>query len=294
MIAIDLYIEQKRNIINQAIRRYLPQSGPSTVIDAISYSLGAGGKRLRPILVIAAAETIGAEESSVIDVACALEFIHTYSLIHDDLPAMDNSNLRRGKPTCHCVYGEAIAILAGDALLTRAFEIMAIYGMQEGREKKAIRIIAELANAAGVAGMIGGQVLDLEAEGSVPALAEIERIAMLKTGALLKAAIMSGAIVADASEKQQESLAAYADNIGPAFQIVDDLLDYESTTETLGKPAGADEIRSKANYPALFGSAEARKKAEELYALAVASLEDLNRPTELLSELARIMVYRNM
>ncbi|MCJ7806527.1 MAG: polyprenyl synthetase family protein [Clostridia bacterium] len=293
MIDIDLYIEQKRSIINQAIRRYLPQTGPTTVIDAIRYSLEAGGKRLRPILVIAVAETIGADVSSTIDVACALEFIHTYSLIHDDLPAMDNSNLRRGKPTCHCVYGEAIAILAGDALLTRAFDTIAKYGMQEGREKKAIRIIAELANAAGTAGMIGGQVLDLEAEGSVPALAEIERIAMLKTGALLKAAIMSGAIAADASEKQQKTLAAYAGNIGPAFQIVDDLLDYESTAETLGKPAGADEIRAKATYPALFGSAEARKKAEDLYARAVVSLEDLNRPTALLSGLARIMVYRN-
>ncbi|MCJ7806375.1 MAG: polyprenyl synthetase family protein [Clostridia bacterium] len=293
MIDIDLYIEQKRDIINQAIRRYLPQAGPTAVIDAISYSLEAGGKRLRPILVIAVAETIGVEVNSAIDVACALEFIHNYSLIHDDLPAMDNSNLRRGKPTCHCVYGEAIAILAGDALLTRAFEIIAKYGMQEGREKKAIQIIAELAKASGVAGLIGGQVLDLEAEGSVPVLAEIERIAMLKTGALLKTAIISGAIVADASEKQQEALAAYADNIGPAFQIVDDLLDYESTAETLGKPAGADEIRCKATYPALFGAAKARQKAEELYALAVTSLKDLSRPTELLGELARIMVYRN-
>jgi geranylgeranyl diphosphate synthase, type II len=262
------------------------------VTDALKYSLGAGGKRLRPILTIAVAETIGAEDDSVIDLSCALEYLHTYSLIHDDLPAMDNSDLRRGRPTCHRVYGEAVAILTGDALLTMAFEIVAKYGMQEGREKKAIQIIAELASASGVSGMIGGQVLDLEAEGARLSLPEIERIAVMKTGALIKAAIVCGAIAADATLEQNKVLYTYANKIGPAFQIVDDLLDYESTTEELGKPTGSDQVRFKATFPAILGLEEARKKAENLYYQAITALEDLNRPAELLTGLAERMVFR--
>lgn len=260
--------------------------------DALKYSLGAGGKRLRPILTIAVAETIGTVEDSVIDLSCALEYLHTYSLIHDDLPAMDNSDLRRGRPTCHRVFGEAVAILTGDALLTMAFEIVAKYGMQEGREKKAIQIIAELASASGVSGMIGGQVLDLEAEGARLSLPEIERIAVMKTGALIKAAIVCGAIAADATLEQNKALYTYANKIGPAFQIVDDLLDYESTTEELGKPTGADQVRFKATFPAILGLEEARKKAENLYDQAITALEELNRPAELLTGLAKRMVFR--
>lgn len=294
MIDIEQYLEIKRKKINNELVLSLPQTGPASVIEAINYSVEAGGKRLRPILTIAVAETLGAEEDSVIALACALEYLHTYSLIHDDLPAMDNSDLRRGKPTCHRVYGEAIAVLAGDALLTLAFETIAKYGLREGRESKAIQIIIELAAASGVAGMIGGQVLDLEGEGAALTLPEIENIAVKKTGALLKAAIIIGAISADGTAAQKDALAAYADNIGPAFQIVDDLLDCESTTEDLGKPAGADQARNKATFPAILGIDEARKQVEYLYSRAVAALDDLDRPTDLLEALARCMIYRNM
>jgi len=294
VIDIEQYLEIKRKKINNELVLSLPQTGPASVIEAINYSVEAGGKRLRPILTIAVAETLGAEEDSVIALACALEYLHTYSLIHDDLPAMDNSDLRRGKLTCHRVYGEAIAVLAGDALLTLAFETIAKYGLREGRESKAIQIIIELAAASGVAGMIGGQVLDLEGEGAALTLPEIENIAVKKTGALLKAAIIIGAIAADGTAAQKDALAAYADNIGPAFQIVDDLLDCESTTEDLGKPAGADQARYKATFPAILGIDEARKQAEYLYSRAVAALDDLDRPTDLLEALARCMIYRNM
>ena len=292
MIEIGKYLEQEKAKIDRALAERMPRSAPAAVVDAMRYSLEAGGKRLRPILALAVAETLGAEDESIIDVACALEYIHTYSLIHDDLPAMDNSDLRRGKPACHRVYGEAVAILAGDALLTLAFETIACYGSRAGREKRAIRITGELAGAAGVEGMIGGQVLDLEAEGAAPDAAQVDKIAIMKTGALLRAAVVCGAIAANASEKQIKVLNAYASRIGPAFQIIDDLLDYESTTAELGKPAGADQILSKATYPALLGSEEARRRAEALYTDAVSALDKLDRPSGLLKELANKMIYR--
>lgn len=274
------------------MKNYLPVTGPSAVYDAVLYSIEAGGKRLRPILTIAVAETIGADEDSVIDVACAMEYLHTYSLIHDDLPAMDDSNLRRGRPTCHCVYGEAVAILAGDALLTLAFETVAGYGIQKKEEKKAVQITAAMAAASGIKGMIGGQLLDLEAEGSDLSLTEIEQIAVMKTGALIKAAILCGAIAADTTAEQYKALSAYADKIGPAFQIVDDLLDYESTPEDLGKPTGADQSRSKATYPALLGVDKAREYAEGLYLEALEALAALNCPAGILAALAKKMVFR--
>ena len=292
MINIEDYLQRKQDLINQALDEYLSFTGPAAVLSAMRYSIEAGGKRLRPILTIAVAESLGNENDAIIDVACALEMIHTYSLIHDDLPAMDNSSLRRGKPTGHLVYGEAVAILAGDALLTLAFEIAAKYGLQKGRAEKAIQIVAEMSTAAGAAGMIGGQVLDLEAESAETSVEVIEKIAEMKTGALLRAAVLCGAIAADASVVQLKALTAYADNIGPAFQIVDDLLDYESMIEELGKPVGADQVHFKATYPALLGNAEARQRAESFYQNALAALEDLNCTTELLSELARKIVYR--
>jgi len=292
MIEIGQYLERKKVLIDRELAERLPQSGPTLVSDAMRHSLEAGGKRLRPILVLAAADTLGSEDSSIIEVACALEYVHTYSLIHDDLPAMDNSDLRRGKPSCHRVYGEALAILAGDALLTLAFELIANYGRQGGKGTKAVKIMAELAAAAGVTGMIGGQVLDLEAEGSDPTLEKVENIAKMKTGALLRAAILCGAIAADASSEQMRALNIYASKIGPAFQIIDDLLDYEGTTEELGKPAGADQTRLKATYPALLGPEEARRRAEILYNDALKALESLDCPAELLSGLAEKMIYR--
>jgi geranylgeranyl diphosphate synthase, type II len=281
-------------LINDSLVKNLPQAGPALVLEAMRYSIEAGGKRLRPVLVIAVAETMGLEDDSIVDLASSLEYIHTYSLIHDDLPAMDNSDLRRGKPTCHRVYGEAIAILAGDALLTLAFETAAKYGKQNGKTENALRIIKELAVASGTAGMVGGQVLDLEAEKIKPELAQINGISEMKTGALLKAAVLCGAIAAGAAESEEKALTVYAENIGIAYQIVDDLLDCESTVEILGKPTGADRARSKATYPAVLGIEEAKKRAEDLYSRSITALGDINRPTDLLESLAKKMVFRKM
>ncbi len=292
MIDIDQFLEHEKEIINRALINNLPVVEHSVVNEAMRYSLNAGGKRLRPILTIAAAKTLGSEDESIIEVACALEYIHTYSLIHDDLPAMDDSKLRRGKPTCHCVYDDAVAILAGDGLLTLAFETVAKYGSRAGYEKKAIGILAELTDAAGVNGMIGGQTLDLAAEGNNLSLDEIDKISLMKTGVLLRAAVVCGGIAADASESQLKALSAFALNIGSAFQVVDDLLDYESTSEEMGKPAGADQVRAKATYPAVLGLDGARKRAEALYEQALTALDDLGRPTEILREIAKKLVYR--
>ncbi len=292
MIDIDQYLKEKQAIVNQVIKSYLPQSGPPVIREAMCYSLEAGGKRLRPILTLAVADTIGFENNSVLDVACAIEMIHTYSLIHDDLPAMDDSDLRRGKPSCHRVYGDAMAILAGDGLLTLAFEVLARFGYRENNADKALRITAELAAASGVNGMIGGQVLDLEAEGNKLTLSELNDLSARKTGALLKASVLCGGIAADASSEQLEVLDVYATKLGTAFQIVDDLLDWESTAEDLGKPTGADQIRYKPTYPSVLGPEKAREYAEMLYEQAVVSIEGLNRSTNILEELAKRLIFR--
>lgn len=292
MIDIDAYLENKREEVNHSLFQFLPVGAPSVLNAAMRYNLEAGGKRLRPVLTLATAEAIGTGDESVINVACAVEMIHTYSLIHDDLPAMDDSDLRRGAPTCHKVYGEAVAVLTGDAFLTLAFQIIARYGMIEGNAEKAIKITAELAEAAGTKGMIGGQVFDLLAEGRDLALDDVERIASLKTGALLKASVICGAIASGASKNQVKLLEEYAGSIGTAFQIIDDLLDYEGTRDEIGKPVGTDQARLKATYPALLGIEKARSKAEELYLDALGALEKLDCPTELLAALAHKLVYR--
>jgi geranylgeranyl diphosphate synthase, type II len=292
MIDIDRYLENEKEKINKALGYYLPDNAPTAVISAMRYSLEAGGKRLRPILTIAVAESLGNLNQDLYTLACAVEMIHTYSLIHDDLPAMDNSNLRRGKPTCHRIYGDAVAILAGDALLTLAFQLVSQFGKGEERADQANRISAELAAAAGAAGMIGGQILDLEAEGSEPTLEQIERISELKTGALIRAAVISGAIASNASDQEINALAAYAESCGKAFQVVDDLLDLEGKREDLGKPAGADLARLKATYPALLGTDGAKRMAETLYHEAINALAPLSCNPEILTEIARKLVYR--
>ena len=293
MVNIEEYLQEKRNSVNIALINQLPQQSPPAIAEAMRYSLEAGGKRLRPILTLAASETITTVDDDLVNLACALEYIHTYSLIHDDLPAMDDSNLRRGKPTCHCVYGDALAILAGDALLTLAFEAVARYGQLEGNAEKAVKITALLSKSAGMGGMIGGQVLDLEAEGKELSIREIENISELKTGALLKASVICGAIAADATDIELEMFAIYAENIGTAFQIIDDLLDYEGTAEELGKPAGADMEKAKATYPALLGPSRAREKALELYDNSLTAIQDLDYNTEILEGIARKIVERS-
>jgi len=292
MIGIDQYLEEKKALVNRALMECLPDSGPQEIREAMIYSLEAGGKRLRPILTLAVAETLGKKDDQVLDVACALELVHTYSLIHDDLPAMDDSDMRRGKPTCHRVYGDAIAVLAGDALLTLAFEVVARYGLKSGQFKKAILISSELSKAAGLKGMIGGQVLDLKAEGRELSLLEIENISIMKTGALLKASVMCGAIAAGAGKKERASLERYASNIGTAFQIIDDILDVESSAEELGKPTGSDRKRFMPTFAAVLGIEEARIKAENLCNEAIMAIQDLGRPVEILNGLAKKLVFR--
>ena len=282
----------------QAVDNYLAglfASGgtPPTLQEAMRYSVQAGGKRLRPLLAMATAETLGHPGEKLLPVAAALELVHTYSLIHDDLPAMDDSDLRRGKPTCHRVYGEALAILAGDALLTLAFELLAGYGLQENCPERALQIALELARAAGRDGMVGGQVLDLEAEGKAVGLEELETIDRLKTGALLQAAVRCGAIAAGASPAVLKALSGYGSCLGLAFQIADDLLDLEGDAAEMGKATGADQARGKATFPALLGKEAARRRADSLYREALEALEMLGQPAELLLELARRLVFRS-
>lgn len=292
MINLDSYLESKKELIDRRLMQTLPTGAPSVITAAMRYNLEAGGKRLRPVLTLATSEALGCRDDSVLNVACAIEMIHTYSLIHDDLPAMDNANLRRGVPTCHRVYGEAIAVLAGDAFLTLAFELISRYGLIEGNAERAVRISAELAVAAGMKGMIGGQVLDLLAEGQDLNLKEVETVALLKTGALLTASVTCGALAAGVSAEEYHHLKSYASNLGTAFQIIDDLLDYESSEEELGKPVGHDAVSAKATYPALVGLEKAREKAEELYGEALLSLEKIAFPTDLLAALAHKLIYR--
>lgn len=288
------YLERQRGAVDRYLLQLLaPGEEPPRLREAMRYSVAAGGKRLRPLLTIAAAETLGLPGQRVMLVASALELVHTYSLIHDDLPAMDDGALRRGQPTCHRVYGEALAILAGDALLTLAFEQVADYGLREGCFEQALQISLELARASGRWGMVGGQVLDLESEGRKIGLSELEQIDNYKTGALLRAAVRCGTIAAGASPAVMQSLSGYGSCLGLAFQITDDLLDREGDAAALGKDTGADQAREKATFPALLGAEAARERSEELYRRALAYLEELKRPADLLQELARQLVFRN-
>jgi geranylgeranyl diphosphate synthase, type II len=293
IVDLEQYLKNSKAAVERALGDSLPDKGSSRVADAMRYSVEAGGKRLRPLLCLATAHVLGADQKEVIDVASALELIHTYSLIHDDLPAMDNSDLRRGKPSCHAAHGEAIAILAGDGLLTLAFEKIASYGQEEQRATRAIRIARELAAAAGVKGMIGGQDLDLLAEGKSLTLNEVEEIASLKTGALFSAAVRCGALAAGAGQAELEILSSFARLTGKAFQIVDDLLDSKATAAELGKPVEADLEKAKATLPALLGAEAAQARADELYRQATAELEKLAVDASLLQMLGHRLIYRN-
>ena len=257
---------------------------PASLLEAVRYSLFAGGKRLRPALALGAAEVVSGDDSVALPVACALEMIHTYSLIHDDLPAMDDDDLRRGKPTCHKVYGEATAILAGDALLTMAFDTAA--------ETGSTAIIRELARAAGAGGMVGGQQMDLDGEGKQLDLEALRRIHRAKTGALIQVSLRCGAMAAGATNAQIEALADYGKHLGLAFQITDDILDVVGAEAVIGKPVGSDESRDKSTYPALLGLDESRRLAGEAVASALAALEVFGEEAENLRNLARFVVDR--
>jgi geranylgeranyl diphosphate synthase type II len=286
------YLVQQQKLVDAELDRLVPpeSAAPETIHRAMRYSLFAGGKRIRPILCMEGARAVAEQTNGVAACASSLELIHTYSLIHDDLPALDNDDYRRGKLTNHKVFGDAMAILAGDALLTLAFQVLAELPV-EGERKS--RLIAELATASGtVGGMIGGQVADLEGEGKPPEAALLETIHRAKTGALLRASLRMGAIYAGASELQHSALSSYGEHVGLAFQIVDDLLDVEESSEALGKTAGKDAQQQKITFPAVYGLAESHRMAEEECARAHAALAPFGPQAARLHELADLIVHR--
>jgi geranylgeranyl diphosphate synthase type II len=286
-------LEQGRTITDETLERLLPPASqyPPSIHQAMRHSVFAGGKRLRPILCMEAAQMIaGCIPEGIDELGAALEMLHTYSLIHDDLPALDNDDLRRGRPTCHKAFGEATAILAGDALQTYAYEVLA--KLQCPAEAR-VAIIAEVANATGtIDGMIGGQVMDLAAEHLHPDAKTLEYIHRSKTGALLTASVVTGGIYAGADATQLQNLRDFGQNIGLAFQIVDDVLDVTQTSEQLGKTAGKDTATEKATYPALFGIEASLQKADELVAAAEAALDPFGARAATLREIAKFLVER--
>ena len=289
-------LESARRAVEAALDQALPGEAawPETIHRAVRYSLFAPGKRIRPLLVLAACDAAGGERNEAMPLACAVEMIHTYSLIHDDLPAMDDDDLRRGKPTSHKVFGEAIAILAGDALLTRAFQLMSELPPGESVEclRRRLRALAILGEASGTSGLIGGQVMDLESEGRAISPAELEQLHRAKTGALLAACVRGGAILAGAEPEPLALLSRYASAIGLAFQIVDDILDATEAAEQLGKTAGKDRAAGKATYVSVHGLERSRSMARDLLEDALGALEALQPRASLLAELARLIVDR--
>ena len=286
-------LEQGRKLADAALERLLPPGTqhPVSIHRAMRHSVFAGGKRLRPILCMEAGRMVaGSLPVGIEELGAALEMLHTYSLIHDDLPALDNDDLRRGRPTCHKVFGEAIAILAGDALQTQAYETLAqLRCPAEAR----VRIIAEIAHGTGtVDGMIGGQVVDLEAEHTKPDIKTLEYIHRAKTAALITASVVSGGLYAGADNGAVEKLRSFGQSVGLAFQIVDDVLDVTQTSEQLGKTAGKDTAAEKATYPALFGVDESLNRADELVQFGDAALESFGKRADTLRSLARFLVER--
>jgi geranylgeranyl diphosphate synthase type II len=286
-------LEQGRTVTDAVLDRLIPleTQHPTSIHKAMRHSVFAGGKRLRPVLCMEAGHMVaGSVPAGIEELGAALEMLHTYSLIHDDLPALDNDDLRRGRPTCHKVFGEALAILAGDALQTQAYEVLSrLKCPAEAR----VRIIEEIAHGTGtVDGMIGGQVVDLEAEHATPNAQMLEYIHRAKTAALITASLVSGGLYAGAKDREVVSLRAFGQSVGLAFQIVDDVLDVTQTSEQLGKTAGKDTTAEKATYPALFGIEESARKADELVSTAFAELDMFGERAETLKELARFLVER--
>ena len=289
------YLEARRLRVEEALDRLLPPetAEPVLIHRAMRYSVFGGGKRLRPVLVLAAAEAVGGTPEPLLPVAAALEMIHTYSLIHDDLPAMDDDDFRRGRPTSHRVFGEAVAILAGDALLTEAF------GLLTGPEcvsrhdpKRLLTAMQEIAAAAGSRGMVGGQTLDILSEGKGVDAAHLESVHRHKTGALIRASLRAGALLAGAGEAQLRAITAYGEAVGLAFQIADDVLNVEGEAATIGKAVGSDAAKGKATYPAVHGLEGAKARAAGLVAEAIRALEPLDARADPLRGIARFIVER--
>lgn len=290
------YLSQRIQIVDAELERLLPgaDNPPVRLHEAMRYSIFAGGKRIRPILLLAACDAVGGQLESALPAACAVEMIHTYSLIHDDLPAMDDDDLRRGVPTNHCVYGEATAILAGDALLTEAFALLSRPdNMRNVPAETRLEMVQMLAHQAGTRGMVGGQMVDMEVEGRTVDLPTLEYIHTRKTGALILASVVVGALVGSADAKRMDALCRYAKACGLAFQIADDVLDVVAEQSQLGKTTGSDEKRGKVTYPAQLGITEARRRAQELKDIAVAALDDFDDSARPLRAIAEYIIDRS-
>jgi geranylgeranyl diphosphate synthase, type II len=295
MIVMDIknYFLETRKLVDQYLEKLLPAENetPFTIHRAMRHSIFAGGKRVRPILVLAAGESLAGDRNILLYLGAAIEMMHTYSLIHDDLPALDNDDLRRGVPTCHKVFGEAIAILAGDALMTRCYQVLT--GLPGLADSVRINIVRVLSYATGtVDGMIGGQVVDLESEGKQVEAEVLEYIHHSKTGALLSACVRCGALAAGAADNELRILTQFGNKIGLVFQIVDDILDVTASSETLGKTAGKDEKVKKATYPALYGIDASRQKARDLTDSALEDICTLGEGAECLRSLAQFIISR--
>jgi geranylgeranyl diphosphate synthase, type II len=293
---LKAYLQDRQKIVEEALQHYLPADDiPAKIYEAVRYSVFNGGKRIRPILCMAAAEAVGGDMAAAIPVACALELIHTYSLIHDDLPAMDNDDFRRGKPTCHKTFGEDIAILAGDALLTEAFVLLSraekvrLSGFSAERR---LAVIQEIAYAAGISGMVGGQALDMLSGQSGAEENTLWEIHRRKTGALIVAAVKTGAMIFNAGKDKIQALAEYGINLGLAFQIADDILNVEGDREVMGKETGSDAAHDKLTYPSLLGMATAKEKLAKHIEVAVASLSGFDERAMPLVAIARYIMER--
>lgn len=293
-VFLDAYLKDRQKIIEEALVQYLPDEDtpPQDLNTAAHYSVFAGGKRIRPILCLAACEACGGDINNAMPVGCALELIHTYSLIHDDLPAMDNDDFRRGKPTCHKVFGDALAILAGDALLTEAFVLISRSEKIRIPAERRLAIISEIAQAAGFSGMVGGQAMDLRAEKIEPDFEGLEDIHRRKTGALIVASVKTGAIVAGAGSQKISALTLYAGHIGIAFQIADDILNVEGNSQVMGKETGSDIVRGKSTYPSMLGIDAAKARLAGHVESAVAALESFDSRALPLRVLARFIMER--
>ena len=290
---LKAYLEDRQSIVEEALQRYLPENDiPAEIYEAVRYSVFNGGKRIRPILCLAAAEAVGGDLAPAMPVACALELIHSYSLIHDDLPSMDNDDFRRGKPTCHKVFEENIAILAGDALLTEAFVLLSRAEKVMFSAEKRLAVIQEIAHAAGISGMVGGQALDVISEKSGANEKTLQEIHRRKTGALIVAAVKSGAIIFNAAKEKIHSLTEYGINVGLAFQIADDILNVEGDRELMGKGTGSDVARNKLTYPSLLGIQVAKEKLAQYIEMAVASLSGFDERAMPLIVIARYIKER--
>ncbi|MDY6903150.1 MAG: farnesyl diphosphate synthase [Thermodesulfobacteriota bacterium] len=294
MFNLETYLQKRRDAINQAINDLLIEMVPGgRLLMAMRHSLDAGGKRLRPVLCMAAAEAVGGSPASALFPGCAIEFIHTYSLIHDDLPAIDNDDMRRGRPACHTAFDEATAIFAGDALHTLAFEVLASQKTDGISPEQQLRIIGIIADATGNHGMIEGQMRDILAQGDALTIDDLRSLHMLKTGALIKAAVVTGALCGNGNERQIKALETYAANIGLAFQVTDDILDIKGNPELMGKAVGMDERLKKATYPGILGLDESEALVRELVEESLQAIDPLGKAAEPLRAVADYIAQRN-